>query len=56
VTKPTRAEFYRKLARDCLEVAERMSFVSDRERLTEMASNYIEMAARAEDEEHRREE
>jgi hypothetical protein len=45
-----RAVLYRKLARDCLEVAERMSIDAERDRLVDMASRWTEMASRAEHE------
>ena len=46
-----KAAEYRKLAADCLEVAKRVSFLADRERLAEMASRWLELAARAEEQE-----
>jgi len=43
-----RAAEYRKLAAQCLEVAERMSLRADRERMMDMATRWLEMARKAE--------
>jgi hypothetical protein len=42
------ASYYRRMATDCLQVAERMSLHRDRERLVEMARQWITLAQRAE--------
>ena len=43
-----RAQEYRRLARQCLEIASRMSRDGDREHVRDMASRWMELAARAE--------
>jgi hypothetical protein len=43
-----KAAEYRKQAQACLEVAQRMSVRADRERMTEMAQRWLELAQAAE--------
>ena len=45
---PRRADEYRRLAADCLEVAERMSLREDRARMMEMAQRWLDLAKKAE--------
>ncbi len=47
----SKAAYYRRLAKDCLELAQQMSLEADRTRLSEMAAAYAELAARAGQEE-----
>jgi hypothetical protein len=42
------AEEYRKMAADCIEVAQRMSLKDDRTRMMEMAQRWLDLAQRAE--------
>jgi len=42
------AEEYRRQAAACLEVAQRVSVQKDRERMTEMAQRWLELAQKAE--------
>jgi hypothetical protein len=43
-----RAAEYRRLAAECLEVAERMSLRADRSRMMEMAQRWLDLAKKAE--------
>jgi hypothetical protein len=45
-----KAAEYRKMAADCLEVAQRMSFSTDRARMTQMARRWLDLAQQAEGE------
>jgi hypothetical protein len=47
---PSRAAEYRRLAAECLEVAERMSLREDRARMMEMAQRWLDLAQKAEGE------
>jgi hypothetical protein len=40
-------EEYRKMAADCIEVAQRMSLKDDRARMTEMAQRWLDLAQQA---------
>jgi len=42
------AEEYRKMAADCIEVAQRMSLKDDRARMMEMAQRWLDLARQAE--------
>jgi putative IMPACT (imprinted ancient) family translation regulator len=42
------AEQYRKMAADCIEVAQRMSLKDDRARMMEMAQRWLDLAQQAE--------
>ena len=47
--KPNRkTEEYRKMAADCIEVAQRMSLKDDRVRMMEMAQRWLDLAQQAE--------
>jgi putative IMPACT (imprinted ancient) family translation regulator len=41
-------EAYRKMAADCIEVAQRMSLKDDRARMMEMAQRWLDLAQQAE--------
>ena len=45
---PSRAAEYRRLAANCLEVAERMSLWEDRARIMEMAQRWLDLARKEE--------
>ena len=51
IDEPSRADKYRRLAAECLEVAERMSLREDRARMMEMAHRWLELAVKAEERE-----
>jgi hypothetical protein len=47
-SKSDKAAEYRKSARECLDVAERMSLGADRQRMMSMAQRWLQLAEKAE--------